>query len=233
MHPHSPTTFSVWPVACNLSAPHVRRAGGGDAGSAAGRGDEKRSTDNQDAGSAADGAAMTSDEGRIEGAGLAANIRYALDALVQLTERHSREFRASVLLVSSDGRLLDCAGPRLPLEYRRAIHGQKIGEGMGSCGTAAFRGERVIVGDIARDPLWADFRDIALANGLRACWSQPIRSSTGEVLGTFAQYYDEPRLPDAEEIRLIETAAARAAVMLEQARRGASAEALVEELRSV
>lgn len=165
--------------------------------------------------------------------GLPESVRYALDALARLTERHSQEFRASVLLVSEDGRrLLDCAGPRLPAEYRDAINGLEFGEGEGSCGTAAFRGQRVVVSDIARDPLWDAYRHIALPHGLRACWSQPIKSSTGEVLGTFALYYDEPRMPGTEDLRLIETAAARAGVMLEQVRGGADAMALVEELRS-
>ena len=70
----------------------------------------------------------------------------------------------------------------------------------GSCGTAAFRNERVIVSDIRSDPLWEEYRELAAGHGLVACWSQPIRSSEGEVLGTFAMYYEEPRAPTKEEL---------------------------------
>src|SRR3954466_9306545 len=70
---------------------------------------------------------------------------------------------------------------------------------VGSCGTAAFRAEQVIVSDIAADPLWTDFREVALAHSLRACWSTPIFSSEGKVIGTFAMYYREPRSPSAHE----------------------------------
>jgi C4-dicarboxylate-specific signal transduction histidine kinase len=75
---------------------------------------------------------------------------------------------------------------------------------VGSCGTAAYRAEPVIVSDIATDPLWADYRDLALAHGLRACWSTPILSSDGRVLGTFATYYREPRSPAPREHNFIE-----------------------------
>ncbi len=164
-------------------------------------------------------------------AGLPDSIRFALDTLARVVERHSSEFRASVLLRSDDGtKLLDCAGPRLPVEYRNAIHGSAIGEGQGSCGTAAFRGERVIVTDIERDPLWDDYRHLALPHGLRACWSEPIRAKDGALLGTFALYYDEPREPTSGDLKIIEAAAARAGVMLDRARSGARQEELVSDL---
>lgn len=176
---------------------------------------------------------MDTDSGLLsDGAGLTSDIRFALDALTRVVERHSSEIRASVLIVSDDGRhVLDCAGPRLPVAYRNAIHNLEIGEGQGSCGTAAFRNERVIVADIARDPLWEGFRHLALPHGLAACWSEPIRGRSGEVLGTFALYYDEPRDPTPADLNIIEAAAARAAVMLEQARAGAAREDLVGDLR--
>src|SRR5256714_3966928 len=81
----------------------------------------------------------------------------------------------------------------------RAIDRAFIGASVGSCGTAAYRAEQVIVSDIATDPLWADFRDLALAHSLRACWSTPIFSSEGKVIGTFAMYYREPRSPSPRE----------------------------------
>ncbi|MGH7445451.1 MAG: hypothetical protein ACREKM_11260, partial [Longimicrobiales bacterium] len=99
-------------------------------------------------------------------AGLSPDVRYALDALARVVERHSGDIRVSVLLLSDDGmHVLDCAGPSLPVEYRNAIHGLEIGEGAGSCGTAAFRNARVIVSDIARDPLWERYRHLALPHG--------------------------------------------------------------------
>src|ERR1700704_4267555 len=89
--------------------------------------------------------------------------------------------------------------PNLPKRYREAIDGIFIGPAVGSCGTAAHRAEQVIVADIAADPLWADFRELALAHSLHACWSTPIFSSEGEVIGTFAMYYREPRSPSPVE----------------------------------
>jgi PAS domain S-box-containing protein len=96
------------------------------------------------------------------------------------------------------------AAPSLPITYTNAIDGAVIGPSVGSCGTAAYRAEPVIVSDIATDPLWADYRDLALAHGLRACWSTPILSSAGRVLGTFATYYREPRRPGQQEHNVIE-----------------------------
>ncbi len=114
--------------------------------------------------------------------------------LILLVEQPSKgEMLASILFLSPDGRhLLEGAAPSLPAEFNAAINGVAIGPNVGSCGTAAFRGEPVYVTDIATDPLWADFRDLALPHGLRACWSVPIRGTDSEVLGTFANYYREP-----------------------------------------
>jgi diguanylate cyclase (GGDEF)-like protein/PAS domain S-box-containing protein len=88
----------------------------------------------------------------------------------------------------------------------------------GSCGTAAFRREQVVVTDIATDPLWENYRDLALAHGLRACWSTPILSSRGDVLGTFALYYRRPRSPDQRTQRLIAAAAHIAGIAIERRR---------------
>lgn len=163
---------------------------------------------------------------------LSPDLRFALDTLARLVERQSTEFRASVLLLSADGRrLLDCAGPSLPDAYREALHGEEIGESVGSCGTAAFRNERVIVTDIELDPLWENYRDLARPYGFASCWSEPIRSPTGAVLGTFALYYDERREPNDKDLAIIEAAAARAGIMLQRARAGADRDALVEDLR--
>ena len=95
------------------------------------------------------------------------------------------------------------AAPNLPLEYSQAVDGIKIGPCAGSCGTAVYRKQPVVVSDIATDPLWAAGRDIALRYGLRACWSAPIPAQDGSVLGTFAIYYRQPRTPDAQHLQII------------------------------
>lgn len=132
--------------------------------------------------------------------------------LVLAAERHTdTEMLASVLLVDDEGKLMFGAAPTLPAAYNAAIDGQAIGPAAGSCGTAAYYGESVFVDDIKTDPLWSDYRHLALAHGLRACWSTPIKGDDGEVLGTFANYYREPRHPRAYDFEaiacLVETAA--------------------------
>src|SRR5947207_1306445 len=123
-----------------------------------------------------------------------------LDKLCVLVEEQSSGVLASILLMDPNGKQLrHGAAPNLPKTYTEAIDGAFIGPAVGSCGTAAYRAEQVIVSDIAADPLWADFRDLALAHSLRACWSTPIFSSEGKVIGTFAMYYREPRSPSPRE----------------------------------
>ena len=134
--------------------------------------------------------------------------REALESLVRLIEYELPEMRGSILLLDPDGvTLRHGAAPSLPPEYCRWIDGSSIGPTAGSCGTAAWRGEQVIVRDIETDPLWADYRAWALPFGLRACWSTPILDERGVVLGTFAMYYAEPREPTAHELGLTRTAA--------------------------
>jgi len=123
-----------------------------------------------------------------------------LDHLCRLVEELSTGVLASILVMDPNGRQLrHGAAPNLPKAYNDAIGGLVIGNSIGSCGTAAYRAEQVIVSDIATDPLWADFRELALAHSLRACWSTPIFSSEGNVIGTFAMYYREPRSPSPRE----------------------------------
>ncbi|OWK35303.1 Chemotaxis protein methyltransferase CheR [Fimbriiglobus ruber] len=143
-----------------------------------------------------------------------------LDALCEIVEGQSRDkLIATVLLVDEDGqRLRSVAGRRAPADYTRAVDGVRIGPCVGSCGTAAHRGEPVVVSDIAADPLWADFRDLALGHGLRACWSTPIFSSQGKVLGTFAVYYPSPHRPSPEELRLVDILTRSAGVAVERRR---------------
>ncbi|HEX8966540.1 MAG TPA: PAS domain S-box protein [Chloroflexota bacterium] len=126
---------------------------------------------------------------------------------------------ASILLLDQDRmRLRYGAAPSLPATYSRALDGLMIGPNAGSCGAAAFRGEPVIVTDIATDPLWADHRELALSHGLRACWSTPIRSLAGEILGVFALYYREARTPTTEHLRLADLVSRTAAVIIERKR---------------
>ena len=109
----------------------------------------------------------------------------------------------SILLL--DGNLLrHGAAPNLPADYCAAIDGSQIGPGQGSCGTAAFLGRPVYVTDIDTDPLWADYRELALAYGLRACWSTPIFDDRAAVIGTFAIYHRTPRAPVPDEVKAIE-----------------------------
>jgi PAS domain S-box-containing protein len=122
----------------------------------------------------------------------------------------------SILVLDHDTqRLRHGAAPSLPTEYNDAIDGVVIGDDVGSCGTAAFRGERIVVADISTDPLWANYRGIALKYDLRSCWSQPVFSTSGQVIGTFAMYYRVCNTPAPLEIRLIEKAANLAGVAIE------------------
>ena len=140
-----------------------------------------------------------------------------LDALCGLVEELAAGSLSSILVLDPNtGCLRHGAAPRLPAAYVEAINGAAIGPAAGSCGTAAYRRERVIVSDIAADPLWADFRDLALPHGLRACWSTPILSSDGRVLGTFAIYYREPRTPSPYEQNVVEQITHLASIALER-----------------
>jgi GAF domain-containing protein len=95
------------------------------------------------------------------------------------------------------------AGPKLPREYLDAIDGSQIGPVAGSCGTAAYFGKPIYVSDICNDPLWENYRHLALKHDLRACWSTPIRNPEGTLLGTFAVYHERPRTPTAGELASI------------------------------
>jgi GAF domain-containing protein len=139
-----------------------------------------------------------------------------LSSLVLLIEAQSPEMLCSVLLLSDDGNhIRHGAAPSLPEYYVEAIDGGPIGPKHGSCGTAMFRGKPVIVSDIFTDPLWEDYRDHAAAIGVHACWSTPIMSSKGKVLGSFAMYYREPRTPTGEESRLTNVATTLAGLAIE------------------
>ncbi|MGA8489900.1 MAG: ATP-binding protein [Terriglobales bacterium] len=127
-----------------------------------------------------------------------------LETLCLNVEKQHPALLCSVLLLDSDGTTLrHGAAPSLPKAYTEKINGVQASPCAGSCGTAVYRKQAVVVRDIATDPLWASFRQLALPHGLRACWSAPIASQDGGILGTFAIYYREPRSPDAEHLQLI------------------------------
>jgi len=138
-----------------------------------------------------------------------------LDTLCRLVEERASDVQSSILLV--EGNCLWHGGaPSLPKAYIDAIDGIEIGPVVGSCGTAAYRGEQVIVEDIATDPLWAEYREAALPHSLRACWSTPIFSSQGKVMATFAMYYREPRRPSQRDREIIEQITHLAGVAIER-----------------
>jgi GAF domain-containing protein len=142
-----------------------------------------------------------------------------LDALCRLVEEVSSGSLATILLLDSESnRLWHAAAPSLPPAYTEGMGEIVIGPSVGSCGTAAYRKEPVLVCDIAADPLWADFRDVALAHGLRASWSTPIFSSSGNLLGTFAILSREPRSPTVQHHRLIEQITHLASIAIERNR---------------
>jgi diguanylate cyclase (GGDEF)-like protein len=146
-----------------------------------------------------------------------APLEHVLDHLMRLIESQLSGIYSSVLLLDKDGiHLRHGAAPSLPSDYAKAVDGIAIGPNVGSCGTAAFRRESVVVADTMTDPLWADFRELARAYGLYSCWSTPIISPRGAVLGTFAMYSQGVRRPNARENRLIEVATRIAGIAIER-----------------
>jgi signal transduction histidine kinase len=141
---------------------------------------------------------------------------------------------ASILLLDPSGtRLVHGAAPRLPEAYNRAIDGLTIGPRAGSCGTAAFRGERVLVTDIQSDPLWTDYPELAAMLELRSCWSSPILASDSRVLGTFALYHREAREPDAACVALIDRATHVASIAIERRQLDDQLRALSDRLEAI
>ena len=142
-----------------------------------------------------------------------------LTSLVLLMESQAEGLRCSILLLNRDGKhVRHGAAPNLPEAYVKAVDGAPIGPRNGSCGTAMYLRQRVIVTDVMTDPLWADYRDLAKICGLNACWSTPIVSHYGDVLGSFAMYREEKRGPHPEEERLTSIATHIAGIAIERQR---------------
>jgi two-component system cell cycle sensor histidine kinase/response regulator CckA len=147
----------------------------------------------------------------------------SLAAVVGIIEAQTDGLRCSIMLADeSQTSLLPIAVDSLPAPMVEALQARiPIREGAGSCGTAAHRGTSVITRDVAIDPLWADYRELARSNGIAACWSVPIRSVSGLVLGTFAMYLTEPGAPRPDDLELAQQAThvARIAIERDRARR--------------
>ena len=148
-------------------------------------------------------------------------LQAVLDAVVRFVEREAPGTICTVLTLDASGsHMRVAAAPSAPSAFNAAIDGMAIGATSGSCGTALWRRERVIATDIANDPLWADQRELALAHGFRACWSEPFFGTDGTVLGALALYGRTARGPSASELPLLE-AAARLAGIAASSRRAA------------
>ena len=140
-----------------------------------------------------------------------------LENLVRVMEAQFAGLLCSVLLLDDDGQhARHGAAPNLPKAYIDAINGLPIGPKAGSCGTAMYRREPVVVTDILRDPLWERYRGVAELYGFRACWSTPILAHSGKTLGSFAMYYREPGSPSAAESRALEMATHLAGIAIER-----------------
>ena len=148
-----------------------------------------------------------------------ASVRELLEVVVLGMEEQLPGSRCSALLLDASGRrLVEGVAPHLPDFYNQAIDGLEIGPGVGSCGTAAHTRERVIVEDIANHPYWAPYKDLAAQAGLAACWSEPIRAASGQILGTFAVYHSVPTGPDEHALELMARSASLASIAIERSR---------------
>jgi PAS domain S-box-containing protein len=157
-----------------------------------------------------------------------------LENLCLKIEENSPGVLCSILqLDQHSGTLHGGIGPSLPMTYLEAVNGIKIGPCAGSCGTAAYLQQLVVVTDIATDPLWADCKHVALPHGLRACWSMPILSRDGTTLGTFACYYGQPRTPDGYHLTLINRASHLAGIAIEYHRTRTELQAAEQRYRTL
>jgi PAS domain S-box-containing protein len=148
-----------------------------------------------------------------------ATLPEVLTRLVLLMEGQADGLHCSILLLDRDGKhVRHGAAPNLPDAYVKAVDGAPIGPRNGSCGTAMYLRKPVVVKDVLTDPLWADYRTLAEIGGLRACWSTPILSPHGDVLGSFAMYRQERRGPEPEELRLTQIATHIAGIAIERQR---------------
>jgi diguanylate cyclase (GGDEF)-like protein/PAS domain S-box-containing protein len=136
-------------------------------------------------------------------------------AIALMYEARHLGMRCSMLELHGN-KLMHGGAPSLPKEYCKAIHGLEYGPCVGSCGTSTYTGKRVLVEDIETDSKWEKIKHVALPHGMRSCWSQPIKNSSGDVLGAFGMYYDHPALPNEEESNDLTSAARLAGIVMER-----------------
>jgi PAS domain S-box-containing protein len=147
------------------------------------------------------------------------SLQAILEAVCGIVEELAESSLVAIRLLDEDGnRLRLGAAPSLPEGYRKAMDGERVGPSAGSCGTAAFRAEKVFVSDIATDPLWSDCRGPALEHGLLACFATPIMSRDGKVIGTFALYSRQARKVTAREVRIADQFTHLASILIERKR---------------
>lgn len=137
------------------------------------------------------------------------------DAIALMYEDRHPGLRCSMLELHGS-KLLHGGAPSMPKAYCEAVHGLENGPNVGSCGASTYRGERVIVENIDTDPKWAEIKHVALPHGMRCCWSEPIKSSSGKVLGAFGMYYNHTALPNEEESKDLTSAARLASIVMER-----------------
>jgi PAS domain S-box-containing protein len=144
-----------------------------------------------------------------------------LDCITLETEAMSvNGLLCSILMLDDSGdHLVTMSAPSLPAPYNKGIARFKIGPNVGSCGTAAYERRPVFVTDIATDPLWVDYRDLALTHGLASCCSTPISSSQGELLGTIGMYYRNVQSPSEHDLMLVDLARNLAGIAMEGSKR--------------
>ncbi|MBV7538384.1 CHASE domain-containing protein [Duganella sp. sic0402] len=163
-----------------------------------------------------------------------APLQTILESVVLGVEADNEDMLCSILLLDESGEhLLVGAAPSLPAFFNAAMHGKSIHSGLGACGQAVLTRGRVIVEDIRSAPSWAEYRDLALQAQLCSCWSDPIISTSGAVLGTFAIYHREARVPSLANIALIEQGARLAGIAIEQAQAAAALRAGEARFRSL
>lgn len=140
-----------------------------------------------------------------------------LEELLRLIQSQNAACIPSIMLLNAEGtHIQQGISLSLPQTYVEILKGLAIGPNVGTCGTAMYFGRTLITTDIRLDPLWENFRDLVLPHGLVSCWSMPIFSSQGRILGSFATYHREPQSPTSHEIQLVEMARQIAAIAIEQ-----------------
>ena len=161
-------------------------------------------------------------------------LKEVLGSLCEAMEEQTHNLISILMVMDPDGkRLWPVAGRCAPKEWIAAINPLPIGPNAASCGTAAFLKRQVIAADIANDPMWTTHREVALANNLRACWSQPLVSKDQEILGTLATYYPAPRKPVSDDLELLERAARVAQIAIERDRSQAALQKAFDEIKAL